>query len=286
LDQCLIDDIGDYPFIIYPRILDKESLANLNVKFKDRVLLKMSVYLWSQFSQTSQQYLEDAQRIPNMQIICIDHPSIRNQILKSNKVKVGTVPCILEASQGKLSQYEGIGVSQWFQYQKSKSSFNPRVINQPVDDKPLNNQQSDGLKFHISAGPMKTGPTQSFVEQPPPIQQREESPQNELKFNISAGPMKTDVKSETKETKELLPDVTPISQITGEPSLLPQQLYQPLIPQMNKTAEDHYQQFVGSTSNTSQPQNPGQKSLTPKEQMFQQILAQANKEQMEREQNN
>ena len=263
----------------------------------------MSVYLWSQFSQNSQQYLEEAQRIPNMQIICIDHPSIRNQILKSNKVKVGTVPCILEASQGKLSQYEGIGVPQWFQYQKSKSSFNPRVIgqmpssypnpsfnqshNQPVDDKPLNNQQPDGLKFHISAGPMKTGPAQSFVEQPP--QQREESPQNELKFNISAGPMKTEMKSktiETKESKELLPDVTPISQIAGEPSLLPQQLYQPLIPQMNKTAEDHYQQFVESTSNVSQPQNPGQKSLTPKEQMFQQILAQANKEQMEREQNN
>lgn len=279
-------------------------MANSDESLKDRVLLKMSVYLWSQFSQNSQQYLEEAQRIPNMQIICIDHPSIRNQILKSNKVKVGTVPCILEASQGKLSQYEGIGVSQWFQYQKSKASFNPPIIgqmpsypnpsfnqsyssNQIADNKTSNSQQSDGLKFHISAGPMKTGPsTQSFVEQSP--QQREESPQNELKFNISAGPMKTDVKSqiETKESKELLPDVTPISQIAGEPSLLPQQLYQPLIPQMNKTAENHYRQFVESTSDTQTSQNSGQKSLTPKEQMFQQILAQANKEQMEREQNN
>lgn len=170
-----------------------------------------AIYLWSQFSPTSQQFLSDVQGIPGMQVICIDHPSVRQKILSSNKVKVTTVPCILEAGQGKLMQYEGAGVAQWIQYKLQTSApASPPIMGMM--------QQPQGYPPHLPPQgyhPQQPYPQplpqgypqrpqqypQGYPQQPPPQQPypqpspqgypQPQLPDNGLQFMISAGPMKT-----------------------------------------------------------------------------------------------
>jgi hypothetical protein len=73
------------------------------------------VYLWSQYVPISIQYLSYIQQ-KGGRTICVDHPTIRKQILSSPKIKVKQIPCVLVSSQGRIEQYEGDRAIQWLSY--------------------------------------------------------------------------------------------------------------------------------------------------------------------------
>jgi len=68
-----------------------------------------NIILYSKFSPASRKFIEMIEKIPNFNLVCIDNKKTRDRILKSEKLNVKEVPCILRVYEdnGYVEMFEG-----------------------------------------------------------------------------------------------------------------------------------------------------------------------------------
>ena len=76
-----------------------------------------SVCLYSKYSSNSKKLLKTiADKIPNINYICVDNEKVRGRILNNKNIKIDYVPCILIIREtGIVEKYEGQHAFQWAQ---------------------------------------------------------------------------------------------------------------------------------------------------------------------------
>ena len=76
-----------------------------------------SVCLYSKYSSNSKKLLKTiADKIPNINYICVDNEKVRARILNNKNIKIDYVPCILIIREtGIVEKYEGQHAFQWAQ---------------------------------------------------------------------------------------------------------------------------------------------------------------------------
>lgn len=229
-----------------------------------------AVLLWSQYSELSQKlYATITRMLPDVRVLCIDHPAIREKILTSSKVKVTNVPCILESSNSQLLQFEDEQAVQWVRMKVMQKMPPP-----PPPPPPQQQPQQDTLKFSMSANPednpqmpsglpiaqtpqgynMPQGMPQGMPQVPYQFPNTPQIPQmnitsdtsQELKFVMSSGPVKP---SEGTATEMMGP----------LPQMQNPQMQGPL-PQM-QNPQMQTPQMQGSQMQTPQMQGP--QGITP-----------------------
>lgn len=226
------------------------------------------VYLWSQYVPTSIQYLSYIHQ-KGGRSICVDHPTIRKQIVNSDKIKVNQIPCLLVSSQGKISQYEGDKAIEWLfhsseqkNYQNGSGSGSTPSENLHQSDQKTSLEESTNgnIKFQMTIKNQNEHnvPHISQIEKNDSIQLAKGAPVN--------------LPSEKALTNPPL-DVTPISKVIPEPPVeQDRSQFSQNMNSYNQQAMDYYQQF--QTSSPSKPEaNP--KKLSPKEEEYQKILKEA-----------
>lgn len=227
-----------------------------------------TILLWSEYSRICMGILDTIKQIPGVRMVQIDSPEVRNAIMKSNKVRLTSVPCILEFNQGKLNQYEGENVMVWI---RSRLPQQPQMAPQPP-------QQMAQQMY------------QQPPQQPPPSQ----LPPSDIKFSISAGPL-ADKKDEQGvplqggPPQSFVPPQgtqgppldgrTPISNVIPEPSTGSPVDYQQQTQALGQQSSQYYAGYQAPA-----PQDQSGNPKTPKEQQYQTILERARKEQELRDQ--
>jgi hypothetical protein len=83
----------------------------------------LSVMLYSKYSKKCNDFIAllktpnlgvDLTQLLNLNLICVDNENIRAQIIKSNKIQITEVPCILNIyPDGGVEKYEGVTAFQW-----------------------------------------------------------------------------------------------------------------------------------------------------------------------------
>ena len=68
-----------------------------------------NILLYSKFSPASRKFVEILDKTPNFNLLCIDNKKTRERILKSDKLNIKEVPCILRIYQdnGYVESFEG-----------------------------------------------------------------------------------------------------------------------------------------------------------------------------------
>ena len=76
-----------------------------------------SICLYSKYSSNSKKLLKMiADKIPNINYICVDNEKVRGRILNNKNIKIDYVPCILIVREnGIIEKYEGQHAFQWAQ---------------------------------------------------------------------------------------------------------------------------------------------------------------------------
>lgn len=96
---------------------------------------QLCVLLYSKYSPLSKQLMSALESSPvnltttvGLQTVCIDNEEIREQIYKSNKVDISTVPCVMIIyGSGGVEKYEGDRAFQWIEETVRKHMPSPPV---------------------------------------------------------------------------------------------------------------------------------------------------------------
>lgn len=84
---------------------------------------QLSVLLYSKYSPNSKRLLELIKEVPydfltkaNINLFCIDNHEIRKRVIKSTKLEINIVPCILNVySDGGVEKYDGENAFKWIE---------------------------------------------------------------------------------------------------------------------------------------------------------------------------
>lgn len=118
---------------------------------------KQTILLFSNFSQECKKFRSviTPEMIKLFEPICIDHPSIRNSIIKSKKISVTQVPCLLEIlPDNTIAKYEGPEICiQWLQ-SKVPQQTPPQQPQQPQQQMRQNQNMQQPMR-----GPLQKLPT-------------------------------------------------------------------------------------------------------------------------------
>ena len=257
-----------------------------------------AVLLWSQYSRTCMSLLNHVKNISNLKTICIDSPDIRQQILNSEKVKIKSVPCVLDFQDGKLLQYEGDQAVQWLNLlfikhnQQQPQQPQQTMMSQPQGSLPsqlptysIAQSMPDTFnRVHHPQGVPNVDVQQTGMPSGVRPQQTQKAadlpPENtELKFAISAGPYAS--KQEEMDTPN--DGRTPIHQVVPEPSQQQGQ-FQQLAQQQAQNAQQFYSQY--QQPQQQQYQQPQQQQYQQQQQQYQQPQYQQPQQQQQYQQPN
>ena len=85
--------------------------------------------LYSQFSTHCKDLIGNFDKLEDINILCIDNPKIRKQVLSCNQYNIKVVPTVIHVSGNDTSIYEGIGAKEFIQniLVNKKSQDNPII---------------------------------------------------------------------------------------------------------------------------------------------------------------
>ena len=143
-----------------------------------------SVCLYSKYSSNSKKLLKTiADKIPNINYICVDNEKVRGRILNNKNIKIDYVPCILIIREtGIVEKYEGQHAFQWAQNLLAKlkppKKNVPITKAKPIIPKKIHIQKRkekktaiDSISFEEPQTPVPKPPqTQTLVPKPPQTQ--------------------------------------------------------------------------------------------------------------------
>jgi len=115
-----------------------------------------NILLYSKFSPASRKFVEILDKTPNFNLLCIDNKKTRERILKSDKLNIKEVPCILRIYQdnGYVESFEGERAFQLLktyidQYKLQQTPIQQTPIQQtPIQQTPI--QQTPTQQTPIS----------------------------------------------------------------------------------------------------------------------------------------
>jgi hypothetical protein len=116
--------------------------------------------LYSQFSSHCKELIEILPKLDDVNILCIDNPKIRKQVLSSKKFNITVVPTIIHTSNNENIIYEG----------DDAKNFIYNILQNQIDEQPLiNTIQSGRTMLEDDNEPKQSGRTM-LVEDNEPIQ--------------------------------------------------------------------------------------------------------------------
>ena len=131
----------------------------------------LSVLLYSKYSPLSKQLMGGLKTIPpeyrdtlKLHNVCIDHKTIRDQIIKSKNLEVSVVPCVLVVhSTGTVEKYEGGNAFQWIEGEMGKLAQLYNQHNQPSSS---HSQQPSSSHSQQPSSSHSQQPSSSHSQQP------------------------------------------------------------------------------------------------------------------------
>jgi hypothetical protein len=96
----------------------------------------ISILMYSKYSQQCIKLIELINKdnfleATKLKLVCIDNEKIRKRILKSKKIKVNSVPCmLLFFSNGNVEKHDGVNLFNWVYSTIEK--INPSIQKQPI----------------------------------------------------------------------------------------------------------------------------------------------------------
>ncbi len=151
----------------------------------------INVLLYSKFSPASRKFVEMIESLPNFNLLCIDNKRTRERILKSDKLNIKEVPCILRVYQdtGYVESFEGDRAFQLLktyidQYKASQTPVQP-IQSQPIQMQPIQSQP-------VQMQPIQSQPVQMQPIQSQPVQMQQVNPSQMTSQLIPESPPRQD----------------------------------------------------------------------------------------------
>jgi len=103
-----------------------------------------NILLYSKFSTASRKFVEMLDKLPNFNLVCIDNKKTRERILKSDKLNVKEVPCVLRVYQetGYVESFEGDRAFQFLRTYMDQYNLQQTPISPPLQTQQTHLQES------------------------------------------------------------------------------------------------------------------------------------------------
>ena len=133
-----------------------------------------NILLYSKFSTASRKFVEILDKTPNFNLLCIDNKKTRERILKSDKLNIKEVPCILRIYQdnGYVESFEGERA-----FQLLKTYIDQYKLQQtPIQQTPI--QQTPIQQTPLQQTPISVPSLDSSSQSQQPLQQQSQPQQS------------------------------------------------------------------------------------------------------------
>ena len=128
-----------------------------------------NILLYSKFSLSSRKFVELLDNTPNFNLLCIDNKKTRERVLKSEKLNVKEVPCIIRIYEdtGYVETFEGDRAFKLLktyldQYKQTSQTVQPMQMQQQVQPMQTQIQQVQPMQMQQQAQPMQMQQVQNI----------------------------------------------------------------------------------------------------------------------------